>query len=206
MAGQRRRISKRPGRVRRCRRFCGLESYPHELGCFSPCSWRIDRITRRLESGTTLDSASATGTNRALLVSQIRQQSALASVLPARHAFDGHYSNVENRAASSRDRRSSRIGSGRGTRAEPSRSVALRRDAKNNGVFLNGKRRRSRYFWISEWMLACFSSSERRQRRQKPAGMPLLCKVRIEERRESFRTKMAGSPKHGFTTSSLNIP
>src|SRR5450432_1674718 len=94
------------------------------------CSWRIDRITRRMEFGITLDSASASGTNRALLVSQIRQQSALASVLPAPHAFDGHYSNVENRAASSRDRPSSRIGSGRGTRAEPSRSVALRRDAK----------------------------------------------------------------------------
>ena len=30
------------------------------------CPWRIDRITRRLEPGTTLDSASATSTNRAL--------------------------------------------------------------------------------------------------------------------------------------------
>jgi hypothetical protein len=32
------------------------------------CPWRIDRITRRLESGTTLDSASATRMNRDLLV------------------------------------------------------------------------------------------------------------------------------------------
>ena len=94
------------------------------------CSWRIHKIMRRLESGTTLDSASATGTNRDLLVTQIRQQSVLAGVLPARHAFDGHYSNVENRVASSPDRPWSRIGSGRGTRAESCRSVALRRDAK----------------------------------------------------------------------------
>jgi len=35
---------------------------------FETCSWRIDRITRRLESGTSLDSASATGTTRDLLV------------------------------------------------------------------------------------------------------------------------------------------
>jgi hypothetical protein len=64
----------------------------------------IDKIMRPLESGTTLESASATGTNRGPLVIQIRQQSVLAGVLPAPHSFDGHYSNVENRVASSPDR------------------------------------------------------------------------------------------------------
>ena len=44
------------------------------------------------ESGTTLDSASATYTNRNLSVTQIRQQAILAGVLSSRHAFDGHYS------------------------------------------------------------------------------------------------------------------
>src|SRR5687767_9875122 len=94
------------------------------------CSWRIDKIMRRLESGTSRDSASATGTNRDVLVGQTRQESGLAGVLPAPHAFDGHYSNVENRAASSPDRLWSRIRCGRGTRAEPCRSVALQTDAK----------------------------------------------------------------------------
>ena len=50
----------------------------------------------------------------------------------------------------------------------------------NNGVAPKGKQRRQRLFWISDWMLACYSSSERRQRRQKPAGMPLFDKVRVE--------------------------
>jgi len=35
------------------------------------CGWRIDNITPRLAFGTTRDSASATGTNQALLVAQI---------------------------------------------------------------------------------------------------------------------------------------
>ena len=52
--------------------------------------------------------------------------------------------------------------------------------ALSNGVAPKGKRRRQRYFGISEWMLACYSSSVRRQRRQKPAGMPLFHKVRVE--------------------------
>ena len=70
-----------------------------------------------LESGTTLDSASATDTNRDLLVIPIRQETVLAGVLSAQHAFDGRYSNVENRIASSLDRLWSRIKCGLGTRA-----------------------------------------------------------------------------------------
>src|SRR5262252_1270160 len=94
------------------------------------CPWRIDKIMRRLESGTTLDSAFATGTNRNLLVMQVPQHPVLAGVLPIRHGFDGHYSNVGNRIVSPPDRPWSRTGSGRGTRAELSRLVALRRDGK----------------------------------------------------------------------------
>src|SRR4051812_31082187 len=94
------------------------------------CGWRIDNITTRLAFGTTLDSASATGTNQALLVAQIPQQSALGDVPPVRRVCDGHYRKFENSKVSSRDRRSSRIGPGRGTRAESFRSVALRRGAK----------------------------------------------------------------------------
>src|SRR5690349_3238730 len=92
------------------------------------CPWRIDKIMRRLASGTTLDSASAIGTNRNPLLMQIRQHAVLAGVPAIRHAFDGCYSNVGNRIVSSPDRFWSRIGSGRGTRDEPCRSVALRTD------------------------------------------------------------------------------
>ena len=49
---------------------------------------------RRLESGTTLGSASAIGTRRNQLVRQIRQRPVLAGALPTRHAFDGSYSTV----------------------------------------------------------------------------------------------------------------
>src|SRR5215469_16364318 len=59
---------------------------------------------RRLESGTTLDNAFATCTNRNLLVMQVPQHAVLAGVLPIRHGFDGHYSNVGNRIVSSPDR------------------------------------------------------------------------------------------------------
>jgi hypothetical protein len=48
------------------------------------------------KSGTSLDSGSATGTNRDLLVTPIRQQPALAGVLPAQHAFDGHYTSQQH--------------------------------------------------------------------------------------------------------------
>ena len=44
-------------------------------------------------------------------------------------------------------------------------------DGRENGVAPNGKRRRQRHFGISDWILACFRSSGRRQRRQKPAGI-----------------------------------
>src|SRR5258705_10567848 len=62
----------------------------------------------RLESGTTLESASATGTNQELSM-LVRQQPILAGLRPVRHAFDGRYSNVETRIASSPDRLWSRI-------------------------------------------------------------------------------------------------
>src|SRR4029453_16822177 len=90
------------------------------------CSWRIDRITPRLAFDTTLDSASAIGTNRDLSVIQTLQPSALAGVLPVQHGFGGDYRNFENRTASSPDQPWSRTGSGRGTRAEPFGSAALR--------------------------------------------------------------------------------
>ena len=60
-------------------------------------------IMPQLESGTTLDSASATGTNQDLST-LVRQQPILARVRPVRHVFDGRYSNVENRIASFPDR------------------------------------------------------------------------------------------------------
>src|SRR5215472_5849681 len=73
------------------------------------CAWRINRIKRLSEFGTSLDSASATGTNRAQLLIQLLPQAVPAGALPAPHAFDGRYSNVENRLASSPDRLWSRI-------------------------------------------------------------------------------------------------
>ena len=85
-------------------------------------------VMPRLESGTTLDSDPAIGTNQDLSM-LVRQQPILARVRPARHAFDGRYSNVENRVASSPDRLWSRIECGRGTRAEPCQLVALQMDA-----------------------------------------------------------------------------
>ena len=65
-----------------------------------------------------------------MLQIQIRQHAVLAGARPIRRAFDGDYSNVGNQIVSSPDRLWSRIVSGRGTRAEPCRSVALRMDAK----------------------------------------------------------------------------
>jgi carboxylesterase type B len=120
-------------------KVCVLLAMPEAKGLFhkaiiqsGPAPIARRRHRQQMDGGaTSLDSASATGTNsRDLLVTQIRQQPALAGVLPAQHAFDGHYSNVENRAVSSRDRPQSRIGSGPGTRAEAFRSAALRRDEK----------------------------------------------------------------------------
>src|SRR5215471_19099903 len=91
---------------------------------------RADRRRRLSEFGTSLDSASATGTNRDQLVIQLLPQAVPAGALPAPHAFDGRYSNVENRLASPPDRLWSRIRCGRDTRGESCRSVALRRGAK----------------------------------------------------------------------------
>jgi hypothetical protein len=65
-------------------------------GASSACPWRIDKIMRRLESGITLDSASATRMNGNLLGMEIHRHAALAGRLPTRHAFDGDYSNVGN--------------------------------------------------------------------------------------------------------------
>src|SRR5215813_7872359 len=80
------------------------------------CAWRINRIKRLSEFGTSLDSASATGTNRDQLVIQLLPQAVPAGALPAPHAFDGRYSNVEKRLASPPDRLWSRIRCGRDTR------------------------------------------------------------------------------------------
>ena len=96
----------------------------------SVCAWRINRIKRLSEFGTSLDSASATGTNRDQVVMPFLPQAVPAGALPAPHAFDGRYSNVENRLASPPDRLWSRIRCGRDTRGESCRSVALRRGAK----------------------------------------------------------------------------
>ena len=82
---------------------------------------------RRLESDTTPDNVCATGRNRNQSV--IPQLPVLAGVRPTRDAFDDRYSNVGTRLVLPPDRRSSRIGSGRGTRAEPSQSASRRTDA-----------------------------------------------------------------------------
>jgi transposase-like protein len=68
------------------------------------CAWRINRIKRLSEFGTSLGSASATSTNRDQLVIPFLPQAVRAGALPAPHAFDGRYSNVENRLASPPDR------------------------------------------------------------------------------------------------------
>src|SRR5215471_7879853 len=96
----------------------------------STCAWRINRIKRLSEFGTSLGSASATGTNRDQLVIQLLPQTVPAGAPPAPHAFDGRYSNVEKRLASPPDRLWSRTRCGRDTRGESCRSVALRRGAK----------------------------------------------------------------------------
>src|SRR5215469_2587761 len=73
------------------------------------CAWRISRIKRLSEFGTGLDSAPATGTNRDQVVIQLLPQAVPEDVLPAQHAFDDRYSNLENRLASPPDRLWSRI-------------------------------------------------------------------------------------------------
>jgi hypothetical protein len=53
----------------------------------------------------------------------------LAGILPIRHALDARYSSVGTRLVFQPDLQWSRIGFGRGTRAEASQSAALRTDA-----------------------------------------------------------------------------
>ena len=55
------------------------------------CAWRINRIKRLSEFGTSLDSASASGKNRDQLVIQFLPQAVPTGTLPALHAFDGSY-------------------------------------------------------------------------------------------------------------------
>src|SRR5215472_3718059 len=93
-------------------------------------SRRINRIKRLSEFGTSLDSASATGTNRDQLVLQLLPQAVPAGVLPARYGCDGRYSSAGSRLVSPPDQRSSRIGCGRDIRAEASQSAAPRTDAR----------------------------------------------------------------------------
>ena len=71
-----------------------------------------------MESDTTLDNVFATGRIRNRWVMSARPHLVLAGLLPTRHALGGHYSNVGTRLVLHPDPRSSRIGSGRGTRAD----------------------------------------------------------------------------------------
>jgi len=57
------------------------------------------QLMRRLESDTTFDNVSATGRIWNRLAIRIPQYPALAGLLASRNAFDGRYSNVENRLA-----------------------------------------------------------------------------------------------------------
>ena len=110
-------------------RFANDFNHPRpvlRVDCFT-CAWRINRIKRLSEFGTSLDSASSTGTNRYRLVIPFLPLAVPAGALPALHAFDGHYSNVENhsnvenRLASPPDRLWSRIRCDRDTRGESCR-------------------------------------------------------------------------------------
>src|SRR5262249_52132472 len=61
---------------------------PTERECEdSSCAWRINRIKRLSEFGTSPGSATATGTNRGQLVIQLLPQAIPAGALPALHAF-----------------------------------------------------------------------------------------------------------------------
>ena len=97
---------------------------PRSSLAYLACAWRINRIKRLSEFGTSLDSASATDTNRDQSVIQLLPQAVPAGALPAPHAFDARYSTVENRLASPPDRLWSRIRLGRDTRGESCRSMA----------------------------------------------------------------------------------
>ena len=69
---------------------------PAYLSKIETCAWRINGIKRLSEFGTSLGSASAIGTNRDQFVIPFLPQAVPARALPAQHAFDGRYSNVEN--------------------------------------------------------------------------------------------------------------
>src|SRR6516162_4888735 len=86
------------------------------------------KVMQQSESGTTLDSAFAIGTNQNLWVIQVRQHPVPAGVLPAWHVRDSHYKNIGNRAALPPSQRPSRITSGPGTPVVGSRSVARQTD------------------------------------------------------------------------------
>ena len=110
---------------------------------------------RRLESDTALGNVCATGRIRNRLVMPTRQHPVLAGLLPTRHAFDGRYSTVGTRLVLHPDRRSSRIGSGRGPRAEASPSAALRTDAiaARKGVLtsVTSSTRRLAFHWWNRY-------------------------------------------------------
>ena len=109
------------------RRSAGQErsaiSYQHLTAPLarSLASMANSQIMRRLECGTALDSVSASGTSRGLMMTQSRQRSVLAGVLPTRNECGGRCSSFENRLASSPDQRWSRIRSDRDTRAGATR-------------------------------------------------------------------------------------
>src|ERR1700692_1715493 len=84
---------------------------------------------RRLKSDTARDNVFATGKIENRWAMSARQHLVLAGLLSTRHAFDARYSSVGTRLVLHPDPRSSRTGSGRGTRAEASQSTVLRRDA-----------------------------------------------------------------------------
>ena len=70
------------------------------------CAWRFTRLSELVQAP---GNATATGTNRGQLVIQLLPQAIPAGALPAPHAFDGRYRNVENRFASPPARLWSRI-------------------------------------------------------------------------------------------------
>src|ERR1700747_266264 len=110
-----------------------LQTKQSDVELFYGLSMANSQIMRRLECGTALDSVSASGTSRGLMVMQSRQRSVLAGVLPTRNECGGGCSSFENRLASPPDQRWSRIRSDRDTRAESCRSVARRKDVRAAG-------------------------------------------------------------------------
>ncbi len=98
------------------------------------CAWRIENSRRPSGFGTSLGSASASGTIRSQWVTKSYPPVG-ATVLAARHGFDTRCRNIETRSTLLPDRPSSRTRRGRDTRAESCRSVALQKDAKASAAF-----------------------------------------------------------------------